>query len=91
MIFPVRCFTCNKVIGNKWYTYKKLLEKVDDENQDFSIDDVFKQLCVSKFCCKRHFTTHIEVIDDLLLYEDSLPKSITLNTTTSRKRVYECK
>jgi hypothetical protein len=26
MIIPVRCFTCGKVIGNKWETYLSLLE-----------------------------------------------------------------
>ena len=85
MIFPVRCFTCNKVIGNKWYTYKKLQE------DNIPIDDVFQKLGVDKFCCKRHFTTHIEVIDDLLLYEDSIPETVKLNNITNRKRVYECK
>ena len=25
MIIPVRCFTCGKVIGNKWETYVDLL------------------------------------------------------------------
>lgn len=27
MIIPVRCFTCGKVIGNKWNRYLKLLEE----------------------------------------------------------------
>jgi DNA-directed RNA polymerase subunit N (RpoN/RPB10) len=26
MIIPIRCFTCGKVIGNKWDQYLKLLE-----------------------------------------------------------------
>ncbi|XP_013632453.1 PREDICTED: uncharacterized protein LOC106337897 [Brassica oleracea var. oleracea] len=26
MIIPVRCFTCGKVIGNKWDTYVDLLQ-----------------------------------------------------------------
>ena len=85
MIFPVRCFTCNKVFGNKWQTYTKLQE------ENLPIDNVFKRLGIDKFCCKRHFTTHIEVIDDILLYEDSLPQSVQLNKVTDRKRVYECK
>ena len=84
MIFPVRCFTCNKVIGNKWYTYKKLQEK------NLEIDDIFKNLRINKYCCKRHFTCHIEVIDDLLLYENSLPESVKMNKVTERKRVYNC-
>jgi DNA-directed RNA polymerase I, II, and III subunit RPABC5 len=25
MIIPVRCFTCGKVVGNKWESYLELL------------------------------------------------------------------
>jgi DNA-directed RNA polymerase I, II, and III subunit RPABC5 len=35
MIIPVRCFTCGKVIGNKWETYLSLLQA------DFSEGYVF--------------------------------------------------
>ena len=31
MIIPVRCFTCNKVVGNKWKTFEKL------RNENFKI------------------------------------------------------
>ena len=27
MIIPIRCFTCGKVIGNKWRKYLELLEE----------------------------------------------------------------
>lgn len=27
MIIPVRCFTCGKVIGNKWESYLNLLQE----------------------------------------------------------------
>ena len=27
MIIPVRCFTCNKVIGDKWDKYQELLKE----------------------------------------------------------------
>ena len=30
MIIPVRCFTCNKVIGDKWFKYQELLEQIDN-------------------------------------------------------------
>lgn len=26
MIIPIRCFTCGKVIGNKWESYLSLLQ-----------------------------------------------------------------
>ena len=30
MIIPIRCFTCNKVIANKWKTYEKLRKACDN-------------------------------------------------------------
>jgi len=42
MIIPVRCFTCGKVIGNKWETYLSLLQA------DFSEGWV---LCKANKCC----------------------------------------
>lgn len=35
MIIPVRCFTCGKVISNKWLKYNELCEKYrSDTKQD---------------------------------------------------------
>ncbi|KAF4676258.1 glycerol ethanol, ferric requiring protein [Perkinsus olseni] len=33
MIIPIRCFTCGKVIGNKWDTYLNLLQEGKSEGQ----------------------------------------------------------
>eukprot|EP00585_Thalassiosira_rotula_P018002 CAMPEP_0196211300 /NCGR_PEP_ID=MMETSP0912-20130531/16209_1 /TAXON_ID=49265 /ORGANISM="Thalassiosira rotula, Strain GSO102" /LENGTH=39 /DNA_ID= /DNA_START= /DNA_END= /DNA_ORIENTATION= len=38
MIIPVRCFTCGKVIGNKWETYLYLLQA------DYSEGDALDEL-----------------------------------------------
>ena len=42
MIIPIKCFTCGKVLGDKWNTYKKLLEKKDlnNKNKKYTIDDI---------------------------------------------------
>jgi DNA-directed RNA polymerase subunit N (RpoN/RPB10) len=40
MIIPVRCFTCNKVLGDKWNYFKKELEKNDKEENQFTIEDI---------------------------------------------------
>ena len=31
MIIPVRCFTCNKIIGDKWHAYVDLVAKYNNE------------------------------------------------------------
>lgn len=36
MIIPVRCFTCGKVIGNKWEAYLGLLQAEYTEGQVFA-------------------------------------------------------
>lgn len=40
MIIPIRCFTCNKVLGDKWNYFKKELEKNDKEENQFTIEDI---------------------------------------------------
>lgn len=42
MIIPVRCFTCNKVLADKWNAYKSLTEKNNkkDPNKKFTLEDI---------------------------------------------------
>ena len=62
MIIPVRCFTCNKVIGNKWEKYNSLLKSGKTSNF------AFEELRLRRYCCKRMFLGNVEIIDKLLLY-----------------------
>ncbi|KAL4201033.1 hypothetical protein AMTRI_Chr02g256550 [Amborella trichopoda] len=45
MIIPVRCFTCGKVIGNKWDTYLDLLQADYTEGKWYSSH---LSLCIEK-------------------------------------------
>ena len=38
MIIPVRCFTCNNVIGDKWEPYIKMVKAEKEKNKD-NVDD----------------------------------------------------
>ena len=42
MIIPVRCFTCGKVLGDKWNTYKKLVDKKSssESKKKFTLEDI---------------------------------------------------
>jgi len=61
MIIPVRCFTCGKVIGNKWNSYLELKDKYDEK---IALD----KLKLNRYCCRRMLLTHVELIDKLLNY-----------------------
>ena len=39
MIIPIKCFTCGKVLGNKWLYYKKEIEKKSKEIEKKSKDN----------------------------------------------------
>ena len=42
MIIPVRCFTCNKVIGDKWEYYSKKVQEHtnNSKKQEYEVSDL---------------------------------------------------
>jgi DNA-directed RNA polymerase subunit N len=71
MILPVRCFTCGKVIADKWEYFKKECEKgenIKGEEKHFNKDykkDVLDKLELERYCCRRMFLGHVDLIDEL--------------------------
>ena len=39
MIIPIRCMTCNKVIGDKWFTYCDKIKEKKMNSNDININN----------------------------------------------------
>lgn len=81
MIIPIRCMSCGTVIADKWMYYKrKLLQRkgpsIRAESEDrFYMDgtsipktiehEIMKEVGLKKACCRRHFLTHVDLIEKI--------------------------
>ena len=76
MLIPVKCFTCGKVIGNKYNYYLKEIVKrkeqmgeipqeiqyLDDKSLDKTVEGLLlDELKMKDMCCRRHFLTHVNI------------------------------
>jgi len=77
MIIPVKCFTCGKVLGNKWSYYvrevrkkklqlNKTIEQVEyltsESGGEKTVEgEVLDTLGLTQICCRRHLLTHVDI------------------------------
>jgi DNA-directed RNA polymerase subunit N len=59
MIIPVRCFSCNSVIGHLWERYANGVAEGRDAGE------MLDELGVTRYCCRRMFVSHVELIDSV--------------------------
>ena len=63
MLVPVRCFSCNKVIGSSYEEFIERKEKGEDPAE------VMNDLGIKRYCCRKIFVSHLDLIDELLPYD----------------------
>lgn len=65
-LIPIRCFTCGKVIGDKWETYTNYL------NTGKTAKDALDTLGLTRYCCRRMLLGHVNTFDDVIKYSDRI-------------------
>lgn len=60
MIIPVRCFTCGKVVGGMYETFKKRVKAGEGPKE------VMDSLGLTRYCCRRILLAHADLIDEIL-------------------------
>tara|TARA_X000000368_G_C22822616_1_gene619700 strand:+ start:527 stop:760 length:234 start_codon:yes stop_codon:yes gene_type:complete len=77
MIIPIKCFTCGKVLADKYLYYISNVKK-EKVRLNINKDDVkyltetttkktpegviLDKLQLNKICCRRHMLTHVDII-----------------------------
>ena len=62
MIIPVRCYSCGKVVANKWDKYQTMLAEGVDSGK------ALDELGFKRYCCRRMLLSHVDLIDKVLMY-----------------------
>lgn len=60
-MLPVRCVTCNQVVGHLWSQYT--IESRGG-NEKATLD----RLGLTRVCCRRMLLTHVPIIQDTMMY-----------------------
>lgn len=60
---PVRCFSCGKPLADKYEKFEKRVEEGEDPEQ------VFEDLGIERYCCRRMIITSIDATDEMARYE----------------------
>lgn len=55
MIIPIRCFSCAKLIADKWDKYLELIK------EGYSESDALNIIGFKRYCCRRMFLSHIDI------------------------------
>ena len=62
MIIPVRCFTCGKVVADKYEQFKREVRQGEDPAV------VLDNLGLTRYCCRRMLLAHIDIIDSFMAF-----------------------
>jgi len=75
MIIPVKCFTCNTLLANKWNTYKSEKEKLEKEKEESKLSEqqyidktikLFEKLGLKRYCCRMCIASTLDMTNIIL-------------------------
>jgi DNA-directed RNA polymerase subunit N len=65
MIIPVRCFTCGKVVADKFDQFKREVRQGEDPSV------VLDKIGLARYCCRRMLLANIDIIDSFMAFATS--------------------
>lgn len=59
---PIRCFSCGKLIADKWEEFVERKEKGEDAQK------ILNDLKLIRYCCRRMLLSHRNMIDETIQF-----------------------
>ena len=68
VLVPVRCFTCGKLIADKYSDYQTRIKTGEDPKK------VLDDLGMERYCCRRMLLTTVETIQQVIPFYEAMHK-----------------
>jgi DNA-directed RNA polymerase subunit N len=68
VIIPVRCFTCGKLVGDRWEEFARRIKTGENSS------DVLDSLGIKRYCCRRILLSNVEIVDEVLRFYEEAEK-----------------
>lgn len=68
MIIPIRCFTCGKLVADKWEEFARRVKAGEEPAE------VLDSLGLKRYCCRRMLLSHVDIIDEVLRFYEETEK-----------------
>lgn len=68
MMPPVRCFSCGKVVADKYYEFKDEVLKIEHTKKEGDVGKIFDKLGLDRYCCRRMLLSQEDLIDEINPY-----------------------
>lgn len=68
MIIPVRCWTCGNVIADRWDACQTMVQ------EGATLEAALDEVGIDRYCCRRMFLSHVELVDDVAPYSTTLQR-----------------
>ena len=68
VLVPVRCFTCGKLVADKYSDYQTRIKTGEDPKK------VLDDLGIERYCCRRMLLTTVETIQQVIPFYEAMHK-----------------
>ena len=68
MLVPVRCFTCGRLIADKYADYQNKIKIGEDPKK------ILDELGLDRYCCRRMLLTTVETVQQVIPFYEAMHK-----------------